>query len=247
MPDDTGTGYEQIQVRDVIRFTPNEDGRRKWTVRARDERYIIATCPAPFRPKGERWYTVVDLTGWTDKKYNGAGHGPVRSSLDEAGGGLPLDVDALDDEGCATILSRLQSGESDLSHRRVVNVWGITVVGVAATREVSVRRTTAPTDGRSWHEFDQPTPGEVQYRLASTHKTGPGVTYAKVLPEHVAIIAAAVARGQTHPRIAENWLERRVYGSEWERVDPSVAVLDTEARADQAIVQHIAERDGRLS
>ena len=109
----------QIEVGDKIRFAPN-GGRRWWTVRDRDDRFIVATCQAPFQPKGTLWYTVVDLTGWQDKRYNGAGNGIVRSSLNTLGGGWDLDND-----GAAEIIPGLTSGRWELSHRRVVNVWSI--------------------------------------------------------------------------------------------------------------------------
>jgi len=111
--------FDDIAVGDKIRFTPCASGKRYWTVRARDERFIVATMQAPFRPKGDLWYTVVDLTGWQDKRYNGAGNGVVRSSLNTLGGGWDLGPEG---EGCQEVLGALQSGEWELSHRRVVNV-----------------------------------------------------------------------------------------------------------------------------
>lgn len=111
--------YDAIRVGDKIRFDPN-GGRRWWTVRDRDERFIVATTQAPFQRKGELWYTVVDLTGWQDKRYNGAGNGIVRSSLNTLGGGWDTDND-----GIAEIIPALRSGEWELSHRRVANVWSI--------------------------------------------------------------------------------------------------------------------------
>lgn len=117
--------YEQITVGDQIRFTPDVANGRKWTVRTRDERYIVATAPAPFQPSGTLIYTVVDLTGWADMEYNGQGHGIVRSSLNTLGGGS---LSGLDDEGCDAILTALTSGERELSHRRVCSVEAITVV-----------------------------------------------------------------------------------------------------------------------
>ena len=110
---------DAIRVGDKIRFEPR-GGRRWWTVRDRDERFIVATAQAPFQPKGELWYTIVDLTGWQEKRYNGAGNGVVRSSLNSLGGGWPTD-----DESLAEIIPSLHSGEWELSHRRVANVWSI--------------------------------------------------------------------------------------------------------------------------
>lgn len=116
----TLTEYDEIAIGDKIRFDPH-GGRRWWTVRDRDERFIVATTQAPFQPKGTLWYTVVDLTGWQDKRYNGAGNGIVRSSLNTLGGGWDCETA----EGLAEILPMLRSGEWELSHRRVVNVWTI--------------------------------------------------------------------------------------------------------------------------
>lgn len=112
---------DRIAVGDKIRFEPN-GGRRWWTVHDRDERYIVATAQAPFEPKGTLWYTVVDLTGWQEKRYNGAGNGIVRSSLNTLGGGWDLGPNG---EGCEEIIPALNSGKWELSHRRVANVWRI--------------------------------------------------------------------------------------------------------------------------
>lgn len=109
----------EIRVGDKIRFHPR-GGRRWWAVRARDDRFIVATAQAPFQSKGELWYTVVDLTGWQNKRYNGAGNGIVRSSLNTLGGGWDTS-----DDGLAEIIPALRSGEWELSHRRVVSVWSI--------------------------------------------------------------------------------------------------------------------------
>lgn len=105
-------------VGDRIKFMPQR-GNRWWLVRARDARFIVATQQRPFFPKGELLYTVVDLTGWTSK-YNGVGPGKVRSSLNTLGGGAGDVADISTDEGCLAILAALQSGEWELSRRRVV-------------------------------------------------------------------------------------------------------------------------------
>lgn len=113
-----------IHVGSRIRLVPDTNRRRWWTVRARDERFIVATTQAPFEVKGTLWYTVVDTTGWQQKRYNGAGNGIVRSSLNTLGGGWDIGPNG---EGCDEVLSALRSGEWELSHRRVVNVWQIEV------------------------------------------------------------------------------------------------------------------------
>lgn len=111
---------ETVEVGDQIRFDPD---RPWWTVRDRDDRYIVATRQQPFAPKGDLLYTVVDLTGWQDYKYNGAGNGIVRSSLNTLGGGWNIGADGA---GSEQIIPALRSGEWELSPRRVVNVRSTT-------------------------------------------------------------------------------------------------------------------------
>lgn len=111
----------EISIGDQIRFDPNL-GRNWWTVRDRDERYIVATAQAPFKPRGVLHYTVVDLTGWQDRVYNGAGNGIVRSSLNTLGGGWNIDADG---KGAEEIIPALRSGEWEFSNRRVVSVHTI--------------------------------------------------------------------------------------------------------------------------
>lgn len=115
---------DHIEVGDRIRFTPYATGKRWWTVRDRDDRFIVATMQAPFKPRGNLWYTVVDLTGWLDKSYNGAGGGIVRSSVNTLGGGWDIDADG---SGAEQIIPALRSGEWELSQRRVADVWSIEV------------------------------------------------------------------------------------------------------------------------
>ena len=114
--------FAAVKVGDRIRFTPaRSTGKRWWTVRARDERYLVATCKAPFTSDG-LFYTVVDLTGWQDKHYNGQGMGVVRSSLNTLGGGCECSTD----EQCQEILADLYEGW-ELSHRRILDVTSIEV------------------------------------------------------------------------------------------------------------------------
>jgi hypothetical protein len=120
--------WAAINVGDQLRFAPSS-GRWPWTVQARDDRFIVATTQWPFKPKGTRAYTVVDLTGWQDKHYNGQRPGVVRSSLDTLGGGWGDGV--FDRAECKEILAVLQSGEHDLSHRRALSVRAVDVVAVA--------------------------------------------------------------------------------------------------------------------
>lgn len=111
----------KIKVGDKVKFFPGGD-KQWWTVRDCDNRYIVATLQAPFKPKGTLWYTVVDLVGWQNKKYNGAGNGVVRSSLNTLGGGWDLS-----DAGIAEIIPLLHSGRWELSNRRVASVKSIEV------------------------------------------------------------------------------------------------------------------------
>jgi hypothetical protein len=110
---------EDIKVGDKIRFVP-QSGNRWWTVKARDERYLVAVRKAEFT-KDDLFYTVVDLTGWTFT-YNGVPPGIVRSSLNTIGGGYDVGTDG---ENCHEILEVLNSGQFELSHRRVAAVQDI--------------------------------------------------------------------------------------------------------------------------
>lgn len=126
----TSTNTQGTTVEDRLRalrvgdhFLPDPHGGRTWwMVEARDERFIIATRQAPFHPRGDLEYTVVDLTGWLDKRYNGVGPGIIRSSLNTMGGGYDVA-----DGGCDRMLADLQSGKWELSHRRLCIVWGVKV------------------------------------------------------------------------------------------------------------------------
>lgn len=101
--------HAQIKAGDRIGFTPKEGGHAWWTVQVRDERFIIATQQAPFKPRGEQLYTIVDLSGYTHAR-NGVRPGVIRSSSDMLGGGW--------DEGWPALLAGLQSGKVRLSTRR---------------------------------------------------------------------------------------------------------------------------------
>lgn len=119
----TNGDLTSAQVGDRLRFAP-QPGNRWWTIRARDERYVVATQQAPFQPKGDLQYTVVDLTGRQDKTHNGAGQGIVRSSLNTLGGGYDVGVDG---EHCERLLADLTSGRWELSNRRVLDVLDVEV------------------------------------------------------------------------------------------------------------------------
>jgi hypothetical protein len=115
----TMTIATEIVVGDQIRFEHNEAW---WTVGARDERFIVATKRATFSKKSDNafWYTIIDLTGWAEKRYNGAGEGPVRSSLNTLGGGWDLNPDNLA-ESCEEILEAVKGERWELSHRRITD------------------------------------------------------------------------------------------------------------------------------
>lgn len=115
-----------LAVGDRIRFPPLRGPW--WTVRAADDRYTVATAPEPFAPLGSLVYTVIDWTGWARKTRNGAGFGPVRSSLNTLGGGWDLDLER-PEVSCDEILRVLHSGEFELSARRVLNLYRVEVEG----------------------------------------------------------------------------------------------------------------------
>lgn len=118
----------RLRVGDRVRFTPRgSDIAGWWTVRARDERWIIATAQAPFQPKGVLAYTVVDLTGWQNYRRNGAGNGVVRNRLNAIGGGWGDGT--YSDSEIADMLAGLRDLNSpwELSVRGAVDVWGIEV------------------------------------------------------------------------------------------------------------------------
>lgn len=51
---------EDLAVGDKIRLAHGGGEKRWWDVRARDERFVILTRQAPFRPKGDVEYTIID-------------------------------------------------------------------------------------------------------------------------------------------------------------------------------------------
>lgn len=106
---------EHIEVGQQIKFAGDHYW---WTVRARDDRYIVATRQAQFRPVGEYFYTIIDTVGFLDRTYNGVGNGPVRSSLNTLGGGWDLGPNF---EGCGEMIRLLNDGRWELSHRRLAD------------------------------------------------------------------------------------------------------------------------------
>ncbi len=110
------TDYADLAVGDQIRFDP-QGGNRWWAVLARNERFVVATYPAPFHTTRLRYAVfVTDGLGYV---YNGQGPGPVRTSLDTLGGGWDVGPDGVyADE----VITALETGEWGLSHRRLLNV-----------------------------------------------------------------------------------------------------------------------------
>lgn len=112
--------HSQIAVGDQIRFQPDSRERAWWTVTQRNDDHVVAVRQAPFHPKGTVEYTV---TGRMDGRRNGAGPGLVRSSLNTLGGGW--DLSNRQDAGSEEILDALESGQYELSMRRVIDVHSI--------------------------------------------------------------------------------------------------------------------------
>lgn len=75
--------------------------KKPYTIRACDERFVI--CTKPFNPKRTVLYTIVDLKE------------QVRGTEN-----LIFCMGFEDDEDCNEALKRLQSGESEVSHRNRV-------------------------------------------------------------------------------------------------------------------------------
>ncbi len=106
------TQTETIEIADVavgdrVRFTPDSRARAWWTVTARNADHVVAVRQAPFHPKGTVEYTV---TGQMKGRYNGAGPGLVRSSLNTLGGGWDLSNHGA---GPGEILEALESGRAE--------------------------------------------------------------------------------------------------------------------------------------
>ncbi len=90
-----------IQQGTKIRFG---DERNPYTVRAIGKRYAV--CTKPFALKKTVLYTVVDL----EKEIRGTEN-------------LIFGMGAETDERCEQMLNRLESGETEVSHRNFVDLW----------------------------------------------------------------------------------------------------------------------------
>lgn len=109
-----------LKAGDKVKFHPDSDTRRWWTVKARNEDHVVAVRQAPFEVKGVMEYSV---TGTMNGMRNGAGPGLVRSSLNALGGGWDVGTDG---ELAYTVLEALED-HYELSMRRVIDVHGIEV------------------------------------------------------------------------------------------------------------------------
>lgn len=55
------TEKQALSVGQQVQFRyPRSDRRSWWTVRAADERFVILTRQAPFKPRGKLLYTIID-------------------------------------------------------------------------------------------------------------------------------------------------------------------------------------------
>ncbi|MFE9234793.1 hypothetical protein [Cellulosimicrobium funkei] len=204
----TVAAAEAVRVGDEIRF---DSERRWWTVRDRDDRYIVATRQQAFAPKGDLLYTVIDLVGWLDHKYNGAGNGVVRSSLNALGGGWDIGPDGA---GAEKIIPSLRSGESELSNRRVMDVRSIErrEVAPAVTLEDAAAVMTMWWDATTWLPFVESEACDI---------TGPGHQDAEAFARLVTAydrhatgdpeVAATTAADVSH-----RWVILHANGEEWE-------------------------------
>lgn len=112
----------EIEVGDRIRLTPGGRDRIWWDVTARDDAHIVAVRPAPFEPKakGAVEYTILATI---DYRYNAAGPGLIRTTVNTIGGGW--DLDGRVNEGSEEIIAALASGDWELSRRRLLGVANV--------------------------------------------------------------------------------------------------------------------------
>lgn len=105
-----------LKTGDRVRLNGSHQ-RRAWAVTARTDEHIILLRQAPFHPKGMHEYTII---AERDHPYNGVRAGLVRSSLNTLGGGW--DIDGRVGEGTREMIDALESGEFELSNRRLFPV-----------------------------------------------------------------------------------------------------------------------------
>ena len=94
------TTFTKFKVGDKISFAGE---RNAYTIRACDSRFLI--CTKPFNPKRTVLYTIVDL----QEKIRGTEN-------------LIFGMGFETDEDCREALQRLQSGETEISHRNRVEL-----------------------------------------------------------------------------------------------------------------------------
>ena len=111
---------DDVNVGDKVRFTPGSRPKAWWEVTARDDKHIVAVRQAAFHPKGVVEYTIVaDI----DYRYNFAGPGLIRTTVNTIGGGWDLEDRVT--EGSEEIIAVLASGEWELSNRRLIDLTTI--------------------------------------------------------------------------------------------------------------------------
>lgn len=89
------------QIGDRIKFA---EEKQKYTIQSRNERYLI--CTKPFNPKHTVLYTIVDL----QKGIRGTEN-------------LIFGMGAETKEDCDAMLKRLDSGETEISHRNHIQLF----------------------------------------------------------------------------------------------------------------------------
>lgn len=85
-----------------------KDGKAWWTVQASGNRYAILTRQAPFKPKGDYLYTIVDSEG------------AVRGPCNLIGNGWDVTQYPTPEIGWRLLHQKMTDGELEISHRRAV-------------------------------------------------------------------------------------------------------------------------------
>lgn len=116
----TSEHISALSIGDKVRFTPGD--RKAWRVAARNADHVVLVRQAAFQPRGTLEYCV---TGTLNGGYNGQPAGPVRSSLNTLGGGFDVGPNG---ERADEIIAALESGERQLSMRRVLRIDAIEAV-----------------------------------------------------------------------------------------------------------------------
>jgi len=90
----------KLEIGGKIRFA---EEKQSYTIRARDERFLV--CTKPFNPRKTVLYTIVDLVE------------NIRGTEN-----LIFCMGFETDEECQEALTRLSSGESEISHRNFIKL-----------------------------------------------------------------------------------------------------------------------------